>query len=364
MENEKELSFEELYNQSLKETKLEKTITGKIISITEKGEIFVDINYKADGIIPKNEYSDDENANPKNEFKVGDTITADVLKQNDGLGNVLLSYKRAKIREERKKLQEKIKQNEIIENEIAEVNEKGLITYVNNTRVFIPMSLSGIPRGENVEIYKGKKIRFRITEYEPKTNRIIGSVRSVLDEEKKQKQEEFWNNVEIGKEYEGTVASLSSYGAFVDLGAVQGLLHISEISWDRNVKPNEILEQGQKIKVTVIELDKENKRIKLAYGDKGPNPWNKVDTKYHIGDIVKVKVVKMMPFGVFVELEPGVEGLVHISQIAERKIAKPEEELKQNQHVNAKIIDMNIEQQRIELSIKELEGTSNEYKED
>ena len=365
MENEKELSFEELFNESLKEkeSKLEKTVTGKIISITDKGEIFVDINYKADGIIPKKEYSNDENANPKDEFKVGDTITADVLKQNDGLGNVLLSYKRAKLREARKNLETKIKENEIIESEVIEVNEKGLITNVSDTRVFIPMSLSGIGRGENIESYKGKKVRFRITEYEPKQNRVIGSIRSILDEERKQKQDEFWNNVEVGKEYEGTVASLSSYGAFVDLGAVQGLLHVSEISWDRNVKPNEILEQGQKIKVTIIELDKENKRIKLGYGDKGPNPWNKAETKYHIGDIVKVKVVKMMPFGVFVELEPGIEGLVHISQIAEKKIAKPDEILKLNEHVNAKIIDMNLEQQRIELSIKELEGTSNEYKE-
>lgn len=365
MENEKELSFEELFNESLKEkeSKLEKTVTGKIISITDKGEIFVDINYKADGIIPKKEYSNDENANPKDEFKVGDTITADVLKQNDGSGNVLLSYKKAKLREGRKELETKIKENEIIESEVIEVNEKGLITNVSDTRVFIPMSLSGIGRGENIESYKGKKVRFRITEYEPKQNRVIASIRSILDEERKQKQDEFWNNVEVGKEYEGTVASLSSYGAFVDLGVVQGLLHVSEISWDRNVKPNEILEQGQKIKVTIIELDKENKRIKLGYGDKGPNPWNIAETKYHIGDIVKVKVVKIMPFGVFVELEPGIEGLVHISQIAEKKIAKPDEILKLNEHVNAKIIDMNLEQQRIELSIKELEGTSNEYKE-
>lgn len=363
---EKELSFEELFNQSLKkqESKLEKTVTGKIISITEQGEIFVDINYKADGIIPKKEYSNDENANPKDELKVGDTIVADVLKQNDGLGNVLLSYKRVKLRESKKELEEKIKENEVLESEVLEVNEKGLVTLVNNSRVFIPMSLSGIAKGENITSYKGKKVRFRITEYEPKTNRIIGSIRVILDEERKQKQDEFWNSVEVGKEYEGIVTSISAYGAFVDLGAVQGLLHISEISWDRNAKVSEILEQGQKIKVTILELDKENKRIKLSYGDKGPNPWNKVNTKYHIGDIIKVKVVKMMPFGVFVELEPGVEGLVHISQIAEKKITKPEEILKINEHINAKIIDINLEQQRIELSIKELEGTSNEYREE
>lgn len=365
MNDEKELSFEELFNESLKENenKLEKTVTGKIISITDKGEIFVDINYKADGIITKKEYSNDENANPKDEFKVGDTITADVLKQNDGLGNVLLSYRKVKAREGKKELETKFEKSEIIESEIIEVNEKGLITIVNDTRVFIPMSLSGIGRGEDTASYKGKKVRFRITEYEPKLNRVIGSIRNVLEEQRKQKQDEFWNNVEIGKEYEGTVASISSYGAFVDLGIIQGLLHVSEISWDRNVKVNEILEQGQKVKVKILELDKENKRIKLGYGDKGPNPWMKAETKYHIGDIVKVKVVKIMPFGVFVEIEPGIEGLVHISQIAEKKIAKPDEILKQNEHINAKIIDMDLEQQRIELSIKELEGTSDEYKE-
>lgn len=366
MENDNELSFEELYKESLKEkeTKLEKTITGKIISITKQGEIFVDINYKADGIIPKKEYSNDENANPNDEFKIGDIITADVLKQNDGLGNVLLSYKRAKNREIKKQFENKVKENEILEEKVTQVNDKGLIVIVDGVRIFIPMSLSGIQRGEDINSYKGKNVKFRITEYDANNNKIIGSIKSVLDEIKKKKQDEFWNDVEVGKEYEGIVTSLSSYGAFVDLGEAQGLLHVSEISWNRNVKPEEILKQGQKIKVTIIDLDKENKRLKLTYKDKGPNPWNEAQDKYHIGDVVKVKIVNIMPFGVFAQLEPGIEGLVHISQISERKITKPEEELKLNMHVNAKIIDMNLEQKRIELSIKELEGTSQEYKEE
>lgn len=365
MENEKELSFEELYNESLKETKLGKTVTGKIISITKQGEIFVDIHYKADGIIPKKEYSNDETKNPKDEFKVGDIITADVLKQNDGLGNVLLSYKRVKQRKEKEELENKINNNEMFEEKVKEVNDKGIIVEVLNKRVFIPLSLSGIPRGEDTSKLQGQTVKFRITEYDAKTNKIIGSIKNVLDEEKKAKQEEFWNNVEIGRKYEGTVASISSYGAFIDLdGIVQGLLHVSEISWDRNAKVNEILKQGQKIEVTIKDVDKENKRIKLSYGEKGQNSWNNIDEKYHINDVVKVKVVKIMPFGVFVELESGIEGLVHISQIAERKLAKPEEELKLGQHVNAKIIDLDKENEKIELSIKELEGTSNEYKEE
>jgi len=362
MINENEMSFEELYNESLKETKLEKTVTGKVISITQNGEIFVDIGYKADGIIPKKEYSDDENANPNNEFKVGDSITADVLKQNDGLGNVLLSYKRVKNRTAKKELEQKIENGEIFEEKVTEVNEKGLIVKINDIRVFIPLSLSGIQRDENIQDYKGKTIKFRITEYDAK--KVIGSVKSILDEEKQEKLNKFWSEVEVGKKYKGTVSSLSTYGAFVDLGGVQGLLHISEMSWVRNIKPEDILKQGQEIEVTVIDLDKENKRLKLSYENKGPNPWENIDEKYKVGDVVKVKVVKLMNFGAFVELEEAVEGLVHISQIAERKITKPEEELKVNQHVNAKIIQLDKESKKIEFSIKELEGTSEEYKEE
>ena len=165
------------------------------------------------------------------------------------------------------------------------------------------------------------------------------------------------------KKYKGKVTSISTYGAFVDLGAVQGLLHISEITWNRNTPPNEILKVGQVIDVIAIDVDKENKRIKLSYAEKGPDPWKSVEGKYNINDILTVKVVKMMPFGAFVELEPGIEGLVHLSQICERKITKPEEELRIGQKVNAKIIDMDLENKRIELSIRELENTSNEYKE-
>ena len=360
-----EKSFQELYaEESAKENKLGKTVTGKIISITKQGEIFVDISYKADGIIPKREYSKEENLNPADEWKVGDTITADVIKQNDGLGNVLLSYRRYKNRESKKELEKSIKENRILEEQVVEASEKGLVVKIGEIRVFIPLSLSGIPRGEEPKNYIGKKVKFRITEYMPKEKRIIGSIKSVQEEEKQEKLKEFWDNAEIGKKYKGTVVALSSYGAFVDLGGVQGLLHVSEISWVRNAKPEEILKQGQEIEVTIIDLDKENKRVKLSYGEKGPNPWNMVDTKYHIGDIVKVKVNKIMSFGVFVELEPGVEGLIHISQICMKKITKPEEVVKVGQHVHAKIIDLDKENQRLELSMKEIEGTSEEYKEE
>lgn len=358
------ITFEEFLNNSLKEIKEGQTVTGKVISVTANGEIFVDIGYKADGIITKNEYSFNENANPLDEFKPGDRITADIIKMNDGLGNVLLSYKRAKQRIAKKEFESKINNNSIFKEKVIEANENGFICEYMGIRIFIPLSLSGITRAENVQDYISKEVRFRITEYNEKNHKIIGSIKDVLDEEKQKKLDEFWNNVKEGKSYKGTVTSISTYGAFVDVEGVQGLLHVSEMSWGRNINPADILKVGQEIEVKIKNADKENKRLQLIYGKKGPNPWDKLDEKYHVGDVVTVKVVNLTNFGAFVQLEKGIEGLVHISQICEKKIAKPEDELKISQKVNAKIIELDKENKKIELSIRELEGTSNEYKEE
>lgn len=357
------VTFEEIFSETFKEIKVGTIITGTIININEKNEIFVDIGYKADGIIPRKEFSFDENRNPHDEFKSGDKIKAVVLKLNDGLGNVLMSYKKAMEKVAKEEFKYKIKHNEIFEERVSTANNNGLIVnYKDSIRIFIPMSLSNIQKNENINEYIGKKVRFRVIENE--NRKIIGSIKDVIDEEKKAELEKFWNELEIGKKYKGTVSSLSDYGAFVDIGGAQGLLHVSEITWARNENPRNILEVGQEIEVRIKELDRENKRFKLSYEKKGPNPWNKVQEKYSIGDVVKVKVTKLMPFGAFVELEKGVEGLVHISQICERKISKPEEELEVGKKVNAKIIDMDIEHQKLELSIRDLEGTSREYKEE
>ncbi|MCI9015596.1 MAG: S1 RNA-binding domain-containing protein [Clostridia bacterium] len=356
-----DVTFEELFNQSIKDVKLEKTVTGKIIEITKKGEIFVDLGYKSDGIIPKEEYSFDEKQDPKKEFKIGDTITADVIKQNDGMGNVLLSYKRVKYRKNRQEFENKIESEEIFKEKILEATDKGFIVNYKEIRIFIPISLSGIMKNEDPYKYKDKEIEFKIIQYEPKQRRIIGSAKKVLEDRQKQKEENFWEDIEIGKEYEGNVKNITNYGAFIDIGGVQGLLHVSEISWNKNTNINEILKVNQNIKVQIKELDKESKKIKLSYPEKGENPWNNITDKYNINDIIKVKVVKFMPFGAFVKIEDGIEGLVHISQISDKKITKPEDILKIGQHVNAKIIDINQENNKMELSIKELEGTSNEY---
>lgn len=358
-----QLNFEQMIEESMKTVNVKQTIKGIIININKKGEIIIDIGYKADGIIPRSEYSYDESADPSKELKIGDTITAEVLKMNDGEGNVLLSTKRYKAKGIQKELEDKFKNQEILEEKISKVTDKGFIISKEGYDIFIPISLSGITRNENIDDYKNRLVKFRLIECTFRPRRLIGSIKAVLEEEKNKKVEEFWNEAEVGKKYKGKVTSISTYGAFIDLGVVQGLLHISEMTWNRNTPPNEILKVGQVIDVIAIDVDKENKRIKLTYSEKGPDPWKNINEKYNINDIITVKVVKLMPFGAFVELEPGIEGLVHLSQICERKIAKPEEELHVGQRVNAKIIDMNLENKKIELSIRELENTSNEYKE-
>lgn len=359
------ITFEELLNQTLKDIKIGQTVTGTVIEITSQKEIFIDIGYKADGIIPSSEYILDSGEKVEDKFKIGDRITAVIVRLNDGLGNVLLSYNKARREIDQKEFESKVNNNTIFKSIVSEVNDKGLIVNFNTIKIFIPLSLSVINRNEDPHTYKGKEVRFRVIEYNPKTNRIIGSIKQLVDEEKKAKSDEFWNNVEIGKTYTGTVNSLSEYGAFVDIdGVVQGLLHISEITWERDKKPKDILQVGQEIKVKIKELDKENKRIKLIYDKKGPDPWEKAGEKYKVSDIVTVKVLNFAPFGAFVRIEKGVEGLIHISQICEKRIAKPDEVLKIGQKVNAKIISFDKENKKIELSIRELEGTSNELSEE
>ena len=295
-----EESFEKLYNESLNEKRFDKRITGTVIQISRKGEIFVDFKYKADGIIPKSEYSDDESKNPKDEFKPGDKITADVLKWNDGLGNVLLSYKKYKKEEDARR-------------------EKEL-------------------KIQHAEEIKKQKI------------------------ERAKNLEEFWNNIQIGKTYTGTITKIVDYGVFVDLGLVTGLAHKSELVWDKNEKLEDKFKIGDEIEVKIKDFNKDEKRISLEYPLKGENPWFALANKYNVNDIVTCKVVKFAPFGAFVELEKGLEGLVHNSEITGlRRVVKPEDELQLGQMVNAKIINIDKEKLKIGLTIKELEGTSSEY---
>ena len=295
-----EENFEKLYDESLNTKRFDKTVTGTVIQISRKGEIFVDFKYKADGIIPRKEYSDDESKNPQDEFKPGDKISADVLKWNDGLGNVLLSYKKYKVREEAKKEKElKIKQ--------AQEREK-------------------------------------------------------QKREKAKNLEEFWNNLKIGQTYTGTISKIADYGIFVDLGLVTGLAHKSELSWDKNQKIEDKFHINDEIEVKIKDFNKEERKISLEYPLKGENPWFVLANKYKIGDVVTCKVAKFASFGAFLEIEKGLEGLVHNSEITGlKRVVKPEDELQLGQTINAKIINIDKERLKIGLSIKEIEGTSAEY---
>ena len=295
-----EKNFEELYKESLNEKRFDKTVTGTVIQISSKGEIFVDFKYKADGIIPKREYSDNENANPKDEFKPGDKISADVLKWNDGLGNVLLSYKKYKQREDLEK-------------------EKAL----------------KIQQAKEIEKQKREKAK------------------SI---------EQFWSNLKIGQIHTGTISKIADYGIFVDLGLFKGLAHKTELVWDKNEKLENKFNVNDEIVVKIKDFNKEEKRISLEYPLKGENPWFSLANKYKINDVVTCKVVKFATFGAFLELEKGLEGLVHNSEITSlKRVVKPEDELKLGQTINAKIIDIDKEKLKIGLSIKEIEGTSAEY---
>ncbi len=358
------ISFEELLDQTLKEIKIGQTVTGSIININSQGEVFVDLGYKADGIIPKSEFSYNQEDNPADFVKVGDKITATVIKLNDGVGNVLLSAKKLNLKVAKEEFENKVKNNEIFTEKVTSVSDKGLVVDYRGIRIFIPLSLSGIPRSEKPESYKGKKVSFRVTEYDEENRKIIGSIKVVLEEEKKANEDKFWNNIEVGKMYKGIVTSLSSYGAFVDIDGIQGLLHISGMTWERDKKPSDIVQVGQEIGVKVQEFDKENKRVKLEYDKKGPNPWEIFVENYNVNDVVTVKVVKFMPFGAFVRMDNGIEGLVHISQISERRIANPDEVLEIGQVVNAKIINIDLDNKKVELSIREIEGTSSEITEE
>ena len=302
-----EKSFEELYNESLNSKRFDKTITGTVIQISSKKEIFVDFGYKADGIIPFSEYSDEEGKNPNSEFKPGDTITADVLKWNDGLGNVLLSYKKY-IRREKAK--------------------------------------------------KEKELRAKQAEERAKE-------RELREQERKEKAksiEEFWNQLEVGQTYTGTISKIADFGLFVDLGLVRGLLHISEIFWNREEKLEDKFQVDEVINVKIKSFNKAENKISLSYPKKEENPWFALADKHQVGEIVTGKVVKFAPFGAFIEIEKGLEGLVHNSEITSlKRVTKPEEVLKLGQMINAKIINIDKEKCKIGLTIKELEGTTQEY---
>ncbi len=348
-----EESFAELLEQSIKTLNTGDKVIGVVTHIGNT-EIQVDLGTKHAGYIPYDEVSADPSVKPEDILHVGDEIEVFVVRVNDQEGTVQLSKKKLdglKIWDDMAVYAE---EKTTIEGVITEENKGGLVCNVKGIRVFIPASQSGIAKGGDMAGMVGKTVQLKVTEVNRPRRRVIGSIRAVSAEARKANQEKIWAEIENGKKYHGVVKSLTSYGAFVDIGGVDGMVHVSELSWNRIKNPAEVVKVGDEIDVYVISFDPEKKKISLGYKTAEMNPWNQFMTGYNVGDVVDAKVVKLMTFGAFAEILPGVDGLIHISQIADRRIGKPEDVLSEGQDVKVKITDVDAENKRISLSIRAL----------
>ena len=348
-----EENFEELLEQSIKTLNTGDKVTGIVTGIGNT-EVQVDLGTKHAGYIPYDEVSADPSVKPEDILKVGDEIEVFVVRVNDQEGTVQLSKKKLDGMKIWDEMATFVEEKTTIEGVITEENKGGLVATVKGIRVFIPASQSGVAKGGDMAAEVGKTVKLKVTEVNRARRRVIGSIRAVNSEARKANQEKIWTEIEEGKKYHGTVKSLTSYGAFVDIGGVDGMVHVSELSWNHIKTPAEVVKVGDEIDVYVISFDPEKHKISLGYKTAEMNPWNQFMTNYNVGDVVDAKVVKLMPFGAFAEILPGVDGLIHISQIADRHIAKPEDALSEGQDVQVKITDVDAENKRISLSIRAL----------
>lgn len=348
-----EENFAELLEQSIKTLNTGDKVKGTVTGIGNT-EVQVDLGTKHAGYIPYDEVSTDPAVKPEDVLKVGDEIEVFVVRVNDQEGTVQLSKKKLDGLKVWDDMAAWVDNKTTVEGTITEENKGGLVANVKGIRVFIPASQSGIAKGGDMAGMVGKTIQMKITEVNRARRRVIGSIRAVVSETRKAAQEKIWAEIENGKKYHGVVKSLTSYGAFVDIGGVDGMVHVSELSWNRIKTPADVVKVGDEIDVYVISFDPEKHKISLGYKTAEMNPWNQFMTNYSVGDVVDAKVVKLMTFGAFAEILPGVDGLIHISQIADRRIGKPEDVLSEGQMVKVKITDVDAENKRISLSIRAL----------
>ena len=348
-----EENFEALLEQSIKTLNTGDKVLGTVTGIGNT-EIQVDLGTKHAGYIPYDEVSADPSVKPEDILHVGDEIEVFVVRVNDQEGTVQLSKKKLDGMKIWDDMGTWAEEKTTVEGVITEENKGGLVATVKGIRVFIPASQSGIAKGGDMAGQVGKTVSLKITEVNRARRRVIGSIRAVNSEARKANQEKIWAEIEEGKKYHGTVKSLTSYGAFVDIGGVDGMVHVSELSWNRIKNPAEVVKVGDEIDVYVISFDPTKKKISLGYKTAEMNPWNQFMTNYNIGDVVDAKIVKLMTFGAFAEILPGVDGLIHISQIADKRIGKPEDVLSEGQEVQVKITDVDAENKRISLSIRAL----------
>ena len=349
-------SFEEMLNESLVQLRSGEVVKGKVLSINEdNGEVAVDLKYKSDGIIPRSEFSDDDSVNPADVVKVGDEIEVYVVRVNDGDGNVLLSKKKVDADKNFIAIEEAYNEHKTVNGKITDVVKGGLIANVDGVRVFVPSSQISNRYVEDLSSFVGNSYDFEILEFDKSRarTRIVAGRKALAQKEIDEKRAKVFETINVGDRIEGTVSRIVEFGAFVDLGGVDGLIHISEMSWGRVKKVTDVLKVGDKVTVTVLDVNPEKGKISLSLKDLNADPWNTAAEKYAVGNVVTGKVVRMVPFGAFVELEEGVDGLVHISQIAYKHVEKPEDELTVGQEIQAKVTELDLDNKKISLSIKE-----------
>ena len=354
-----ELSFEQMLEDSVKTIRNGEIVQGTVIDVKED-EIILNIGYKADGIITKNEYSNDASLVLTDAVHVGDTMEAKVLKVNDGEGQVTLTYKRLAAEKGNKRLEEAFENQEVLKAPVTQVLDGGLCVNVDEARVFIPASLVSDTYEKDLSKYADQEIEFVITEFNPRRRRIIG--KQLLLAEKAEKQKELMEKIHVGDTVEGTVKNVTDFGAFIDLGGADGLLHISEMSWGRVENPKKVFTVGETLKVLIKEINGDKIALSLKFPE--ANPWLTAAEDFAVGNVVKGKVARMTDFGAFVELAPGVDALLHVSQISREHVAKPADVLSIGQEIEAKVVDFNGEDKKISLSMKALEAPAEEATEE
>ena len=346
-----EQSFAEMLEESFKTLNSGEKVTGTVVAVTPT-EVQVELGIKYPGYIPLSELSDDPDVKVEDIAKVGEEIEAYVLQVSDRDCMVRLSKKRLDVQKNWETVESAVESKEVLEGVITEQNKGGLVANVKGIRVFIPASQSGKPRGADLSDMVKTKVQLRITEVNRSRRRVVGSIRAVAAEARAAAAAEVWNNIEEGKHYTGTVKSLTSYGAFVDIGGVDGMVHISELSWSRIKHPSEVVKVGDTVDVYVISFDPEKKKISLGMKDRTQEPWAVFTAKYSVGDVAPVRIVKLMTFGAFAEIVPGVDGLIHISQLADHRVEKPADVVSEGDIVDAKIIAIDNDNKKVSLSIR------------
>ena len=348
-----ELTFEQMLEESLKTIHTGEVIEGTVIDV-KPDEAILNIGYKSDGILTRNEYTNEPNVDLTTLVNVGDKMEVKVLKVNDGEGQVLLTYKRLAADRGNKRIEEAFNNKEVLTAKVAQVLDGGLSVVVDEVRIFIPASLVSDVYEKDLSKYAGQEIEFVISEYNPKRRRYIGDRKQLIVAKKAEQQAALFARIHEGDVVEGVVKNVTDFGAFVDLGGADGLLHISEMSWGRIEHPKKVFKVGEKLKVLIKEINGSKIALSLKFEDQ--NPWKDAATKYAIGNVVTGKVARMTDFGAFVELESGIDALLHVSQISREHVEKPSDALKIGQEITAKVVDFNEEDKKISLSMKALEN--------